>query len=105
MVTRCDGKIKVIQGNSLTREFEIKNINLDYVYSIEIDCKELNLYKELFMNEEGKFIFNLTSDETSKMPDIHTTYNLDVVFIDGSHKTIFYEEQFIILPKSNRGSL
>lgn len=102
MLIKRNATIKFVKGNSFSREYELKNVDLNNVYSIQINCKELDLYTELFSNDEGKFNFYLHSAQTSKMPDIHTTYDLNVVFIDGSVQTVFYQEQFIILPNLNK---
>lgn len=103
MAINIDAKIKFVRGNSFTREFQLKNVDLNYVESLNLICNELNICENMIADENEIFKFYLSSSKTSQMHDIHTTYNLDIVFVDGSKKTIFYKEQFIVLPNENGG--
>lgn len=105
MAINMDAKIKFVRGNVFTREFELKNVDLNLVFALRIVCEDLKIIKSIYPNDEGIFTFHLSTVETGNMPDIHTTYNLDVVFIDGSKKTIFYKEQFIVLPNDDGSAI
>lgn len=98
MLFNIDAKIKFVRGNSFTRQFYLKNIDLQLVNSLKIKCGELNICENIYPDENGTFTFFMSSYQTSKFPDIHTTYSLDIVFADGSENTLFYKEQFIVLP-------
>jgi hypothetical protein len=102
---QCIGNasITLIQGDTYSREIEIKNVDLELIEGIYFSCEKLGVCKKLNFNSEEKiFELKLTSLETQSFPKINTNFDLTIVFIDNTVKTIQHCESLVVIEKRNK---
>lgn len=93
--------IEIIQGDSYQRNITFSGSLSDFISSVFITCQGLGLCKSLQKQEE-KYIFYLSSEETSSLQEYYGSYDLTVTFIDNKIKTLCYNATIKILPKINK---
>lgn len=97
-----DSGIIVIQGDTYQKSVIIENVDSELIDDIYISCKDLGINKQLeYDNENDKFVFTLTSQETINLKSMTTTFDITVYFKDSKVKTVSYKSNIQVLPKTN----
>ena len=96
-------KIEIIQGDSYQKNVVIENVQHEFIDSVYISCKGLNICQQLtYSSQRDKYTFFLTRQETTDLPNGTYDYDLTIKFMDDIVKTIPYRESLVILPKLNK---
>lgn len=96
-------EIVILQGDYYRKTVHFNNIEPELISNVNITCKSCGLSKDLSYDSENKrYIFELSSDETTIMEPAISTYDLTVTFTGDKIKTVCYNAGFKVLKKTNK---
>lgn len=94
-------KITIIQGDTLSLNVRLKNVDLSTVDAVYFSCEELGVCKKLEL-VDGVYELELSCDETCNFKKTVCCYDLTIRFNGNKVKTIQYRERLEVLPKVNK---
>jgi hypothetical protein len=95
-------EIEVIKGDTLELSFEVENIEIDLIKNVYFSSRNL-LTKEFLWDEiSEKYRLTISSQETEIFPVGKASYDITIIFVDETVKTIQYRGPLVVYPKDNR---
>lgn len=96
-------EIKIIQGDTYEAKLKCTGIDdLSIIEKIFFSCKDLEVCKEIKYDEEvGSYVLKFTPEETAKMPDCISDFDITVKYTDSNVQTPIYRKKITIQRKVN----
>lgn len=101
MIVKGSSDIEIVQGDTLNLTISLLNVDKQNVQELWFSCQSLGV-KDQFTYQDSCCKWVFFYENTSEWALGVTTYDITVVFIDGSVKTIQYKGSLRVLEKTNK---